>query len=104
MPDCRTLASRVDSLRRTLPISGHPRSMLLAELRLRKAAGRATPKVKIIDVFDLGDDGGVMCRFLLDDGDARSFVAPLSQVALVRRHPLAQAIAACRRPSRVGAV
>lgn len=89
------LARKIDRLRRTLPVSGYPRPTLLTELRIRKAVGRSTPQLKVIDVIDTGDGKELLCRFLVGDHDARSFVAPLSQIALDRRHPLARAVANC---------
>jgi hypothetical protein len=89
--DRQSLHRRLDRLRRTLPASGHPRSALLAELRARGAAGRAAPRLSVIDIFDAGQEGGLMCRFFVADQGARSFVAPLSHIAFDRRHPLARA-------------
>lgn len=97
------LARKIDRLRRTLPVSGYPRPTLLAELRVRKAAGRSMPQLTVIDIIDPGEGKGLLCRFLVDDRDARSFVAPLSQIALDRRHPVARAVAMQRRPPRAGA-
>jgi hypothetical protein len=48
----------------------------------------------------MGEGHDVLCRFVIADRDARSFIAPLSQIALDRRHPLARALAPQRRPSR----
>lgn len=97
------LARKIDRLRRTLRASGYPRPTLLSELRIRKAVGRSTPKLTVIDLIDAGEGKGLLCRFLVDDRDARSFVSPLSQIALDRRHPLARAIAMQARPPRAGA-
>jgi hypothetical protein len=45
----------------------------------------------VLDIFDAGEDRGVMCRFAItEDGEASSFIAPLAQVALARRHPAAR--------------
>lgn len=96
------LARKIDRLRRTLPVSGYPRPTLLMELRIRKAVGRSTPKLKVIDIFDVGNGQALMCRFLVCEHDARSFIAPLSQIALDRCHRPAQAVAMHRGPSRAG--
>jgi len=81
----------VENLRRTLPLSAHPRPPLLAFLRARGLNVRAAPRLVILDVFDAGEGCGLMCRFAIaEDGEASSFIAPLAQVALARRHPAAR--------------
>ncbi len=78
----------VQNLRRALPLSAHPRPPLLAFLRSRGLIGRAAPRLVVLDIFDAGAAGGPMCRFAIaEDGEAASFIAPLAQVALQRRHP-----------------
>lgn len=100
--DHASLSREIDRLRTSLPVSGYPRPALLAELRSRKAAGRSAPKLRVIDILDAGSDKGLMCRFLVVDKDARSFVAPISQIALDRRHPMAQAVATHCNTTRSG--
>jgi hypothetical protein len=81
----------VENLRRTLPLSAHPRPPLLAFLRARGLNGRGAPRLIVLDIFDAGATGGLMCRFAIaEDGEAASFIAPLAQVALARRHPAAR--------------
>lgn len=90
--------SLVHSLRGALPLSAYPRPPLLAFLRERGAIGRNTPRLVVIDIFDAGATQGLMCRFeIADDVNASGFVAPLAQIALDRRHPLAQRLASRRR-------
>ncbi len=89
--DCAKRGSLVQNLRRTLPLSAHPRPALIAFLRARGLIGRAAPRLIVLDVFDAGEDRGLMCRFAIaEDGEASSFIAPLAQVALARRHPAAR--------------
>ena len=83
-------------LRLTLPLSAHPRPALIAFLRERGVVAHGAPRLVVLDVFDAG---GMMCRFALaEDGDASSFIAPLAQVALARRHPARLRVARRRRP------
>ncbi|PPD02919.1 MAG: hypothetical protein CTY30_13085 [Methylocystis sp.] len=90
--------SLVHHLRDALPLSARPRPALLAFLRARGAIGRSAPRLVLVDIFDAGTQG-LMCRFeIADEIDApSSFVAPLTQLALDRRHPLAQRLAERRR-------
>ncbi|MDP3552931.1 hypothetical protein [Methylocystis sp.] len=81
----------IHNLRRALPLAAHARPALLAFLRARGVNGRGAPRLIVLDVFDAGEDRGLMCRFAIaEDGEASSFIAPLAQVALARRHPAAR--------------
>ncbi|MBM3577493.1 MAG: hypothetical protein FJX40_07480 [Alphaproteobacteria bacterium] len=83
--------SLVHNLRGALPLSAHPRPPLLAFLRERGAIGRNAPRLVVVDIFDAGETQGLMCRFeIAGDVNVSGFVAPLAQIALDRRHPLAQ--------------
>ena len=73
----------IDNLRRALPLAAHPRPPLIAFLRERGVIGRGAPRLVVLDIFDAGAAGGLMCRFAMaEDGEASSFIAPLAQVAL----------------------
>ncbi len=79
----------VQNLRRALPVSAHARPALLAFLRARGAIGRASPRLMIVDIFDAGEDRGVMCRFTIaGETEGAAFVAPLAQLALDRRRAI----------------
>ncbi|MBI5314205.1 MAG: hypothetical protein HZB28_14040 [Methylocystis sp.] len=97
--------SLIHSLRDALPLSARPRPALLAFLRAHGAVGRSAPRLVVIDIFDAGGTQGLMCRFeIAGKVDAPSYVAPLTQLALDRRHPLAQRLAERRRRApRTGA-
>lgn len=86
--DCAKRGSLVQNLRRALPLSAHPKRALIGFLRERGVVTRGAPRLVVLDIFDAGAAGGVMCRFAIaEDGEASSFIAPLEQVALQRRHP-----------------
>jgi len=89
----------VQRLRRALPLPAYPRPALLAFLRTHRAIGGCAPRLILTDVFDAGGAGGIMCRFAIADVDASRFVAPLDQLALDRRRPVAREAAAYRRQS-----
>ncbi|RNJ48265.1 hypothetical protein D1O30_00140 [Methylocystis hirsuta] len=97
--------SLIHHLRDALPLSARPRPALLAFLRARGAIGRSAPRLVVVDIFDAGGAQGLMCRFeIAGETDASSFVAQLTQLALDRRHPLAQRLAERRRRAqRTGA-
>jgi hypothetical protein len=81
----------IHNLRRALPVSAHARPALIAFLRERGVIARGATRLVILDIFDAGDAGGVMCRFAIaEDSEAASFIAPLAQLALARRHPAAR--------------
>jgi hypothetical protein len=74
------------NLRRALPVSAHARPALLDFMRARSVIGHASPRLTIIDIFDAGQDRGLMCRFAIaGEAEGRGFVAPLAQLALDRR-------------------
>ncbi|NUJ80409.1 hypothetical protein HUN39_10295 [Methylocystis sp. FS] len=90
--------SLVQNLRRALPLSAHPKQALIAFLRERGVVTRGAPRLVVLDIFDAGAAGGLMCRFAIaEDGEASSFIAPLTQVALYRRHPGARSRVVRRR-------
>jgi hypothetical protein len=94
----------IHNLRRALPVAAHARPPLIASLRARGVIGRGAPRLIVLDVFDAGEDRGLMCRFAIaEDGEASSFIAPLAQVALARRHPAARLRAGRERQPRPGA-
>ncbi|WP_292534264.1 hypothetical protein [Methylocystis sp.] len=88
------------NLRRVLPVSAHARPPLISFLRARGAFGRRSPRLTVIDVFDAGEDRGLMCRFTIaGETDGAAFVAPLAQLALERRRAAAPDAALRRRHS-----
>jgi hypothetical protein len=96
--DCAKRGSLVQNLRRALPLSAHARPALVTFLRARGYTGRASPRLIVLDVFDAGAAGGIMCRFAIDnDGKASGLMAPLAQIALERRFAAAGSRVARRR-------
>ena len=86
--DCANKGRFVQNLRRALPLSAHPRPPLIGFLRERGVVTRGAPRLVVLDIFDAGAAGGLMCRFAIaEDSEASSFIAPLAQVALERRYP-----------------
>jgi hypothetical protein len=88
----------VQRLQRALPLGARGRPALLAFLRARGIIGGIAPKLKVIGIFPSGAQSEFMCRFTVEDGvGAETFVAPLDQIALDRRHPVARKLDLCRR-------
>lgn len=91
----------LERLRRSLPASAHARQPLLGYLQSRRIIGSTSPTLRIVNVF-LNDHGeNIMCQFTID-GDASTsiFVAPLTQIALDRRHPAAREALKATAPAR----
>lgn len=88
-------------LQRQLPLYAHCRPSLLGFLRARIGNVSIAPRLKITGVFRADCAGGIICKIVLDDGLAQQqvFVAPLEDLAIDRRHPIAQEIAT-RKPRR----
>ncbi|MFZ3182461.1 MAG: hypothetical protein WA156_20165 [Methylocystis silviterrae] len=94
----------IHHLRRALPLSAHARPALIAFLREHGVIARGATRLVILDIFDAGDAGGVMCRFAIaENSEASSFIAPLAQVALERRHPARLRAGRRRQPPPPGA-
>ncbi|MGD9657641.1 MAG: hypothetical protein AB7U61_08385 [Methylocystis sp.] len=91
----------LDRLKRSLPVSAHARQLLLGRLQSRRVVGSTSPTLRIVNVF-LNDRGQkIMCQFTIDgDASTRIFVAPLTQLALGRRHPAAREAAKAIAPRR----
>ncbi|MGJ0424668.1 hypothetical protein [Methylocystis sp.] len=102
--DCAKKGRLVHHLRRALPLSAHARPALIAFLRERGVITRGATRLVILDIFDAGDAGGVLCRFAIaEDSEASSFIAPLTQVAIERRHPARLRAGRRRQPPPPGA-
>ncbi len=88
----------VQRLQRALPLGARGRPALLAFLRTRGIIGSIAPRLKVIGIFPSGAQSEFMCRFTIE-GSARdeTFVAPLGQLALDRRHPATQKLDVRRR-------
>lgn len=83
-----TSSQFIHQLRRALPLPAHARPALTVFLRERGVVTRGAPRLVILDVFNAGEVGGLMCRFAVaENRDSSNFIAPLAQVALERRHP-----------------
>jgi hypothetical protein len=88
----------VQRVQRALPLGARGRPALLAFLRARGVIGSIAPRLKVIGIFPAGSQGEFLCRFTVEDGDwAETFVAPLGQLALDRRHSAARKLDLCRR-------
>jgi hypothetical protein len=91
----------LDQLRRSLPAAAHARQPLLGYLQSTQIIGSTSPRLRIINVFPNDHGENIMCQFTIDgDASARIFVAPLTQVALNRRHPAAREAAKAIAPRR----
>ena len=87
-------------LQRQLPLLAHGRPALLDFLRARGVIGSGSPRLKVVGVFQAGQRGDLMCRFIIEgDVSNQSFVVPLTGVALSRRHPAARELAQHRKQS-----
>jgi len=83
-----TSSQFIHQLRGALPLPAHARPALIVFLRERGVVTRGAPRLVILDVFNAGEVGGLMCRFAVaENSDSSNFIAPLAQVALERRHP-----------------
>jgi len=89
----------VQKLRRALPLTAHGRPPLAAMLSRNHDCANLMPRVTVTDVFDAGEENGLMCRIDVQGGiDAPVVVvAPVTQLAFNRRHPIAREIAAYRK-------
>jgi hypothetical protein len=88
----------VEEARRSLPAPAYPRRTLMEFLQTRGVISRDMPRLSVIDIFNVGDRAGLMCRFVVvRGGEPGAFVAPLNQLALDRCHPLARMLAALRQ-------
>lgn len=80
--DMQLLRRRIASPRRVI---AYARAPLIVFLRERLVALSASPRLILTDVIDGSPDHEPMCRFMVDgDAQARSFVAPLSQLSFGR--------------------
>lgn len=68
---------------RAVPFLARGKPQLLRFLRSRSLIGQETPTLKVIGVFDVGGDGGLMCHFVIQGQDpSQSLVAPAKQLSL----------------------
>jgi hypothetical protein len=88
----------VQKLRRALPLMAHGRPSLTAVLG-RSLSSNLMPRVTVTDVFYAGEENGLMCRIDVQGlaDEPMVVVAPVTQLAFNRRHPIARDIAAYRK-------
>ncbi len=87
------------TMRRYLPLAASPRGRLSASLR-GAAPNRPVPdRCMVTNVFDAGDERGLMCQLLIGDGASNLslIVAPVTELSFHRRYPFAREIADYRR-------
>ena len=89
----------VEKLRRALPLTAHGRPSLTATLSRNFYCANLMPRVTVTDVFYAGEKSGLMCRVDVHGlaGEPVVVVAPVTQLAFNRRHPVARDIAAYRK-------
>jgi len=89
----------VQKLRRALPLTAHGRPSLTAVLGRSLACANLMPRVTVTDVFYAGEENGLMCRVDVHGvtDEPVVVVAPVTQLAFNRRHPVARDIAAYRK-------
>ena len=89
----------MQKLRRALPLTAHGRPPLTAALRRGLSCANLLPRVTVTDVFYAGEANGLMCRIDVHKGidDSVVVVAPVTQLAFNRKHPVAREIAAYRK-------
>jgi len=89
----------VQKLRRALPLTAHGRPSLTAVLGRSLSSANLMPRVTVTDIFYAGEENGLMCRVDVQ-GLAEEpvvVVAPVTQLAFNRKHPIARDIAAYRK-------
>jgi hypothetical protein len=90
---CKGTLGLVELARQSLPASAYPRKTLMEFLHKRGVLSMDMPKLSVVDVFNAGESAGLMCRFVVARGQVSGpFVAPLNQLAIDRRHPLARVL------------
>ncbi len=89
----------VQKLRRALPLTAHGRPPLTEALRRSLACANLMPRVTVTDVFYAGEENGLMCRIDVQGlaDEPMVVVAPVTQLAFNRRHPIARDIDAYRK-------
>ena len=89
----------VRKLRRALPLTAHGRPSLTAALRQRLPGAIVMPRVTVTDVFYGGEKDGLMCRVHVQGAidEPLVVVAPITQLAFNRWHPIAHDIAVYRK-------
>jgi len=100
MISCELRAEQlVQKLRRALPLAAHGRPPLMLALRQRLPGAILMPRVTITDAFYAGEKNVLMCRIDLhgEIDEPVVVLAPITQLAFNRSHPIARDIAAYRK-------
>lgn len=71
-----------------LPIRAHATKQLLPSLKISK------PGVQIIEVINLGDEGGISCLLKVSEQDTTAHLVSLTHLRLANSHPLAKDVRA----------
>jgi len=97
--DFAMTSTEMHKLRRALSLTAHGRPPLTAALRRSLACANHMPRVTVTDVFYAGEEKGLMCRIDVQGeiDEPVVVVAPVTQLAFNRKHPIARDIAAYRK-------
>lgn len=91
----------MSKLHRFLPVRAHARPSLLGRLKIENPEIQITSLLYISNIYDCGSSG-LMCTIQLDSGITSSpmLVAPIDQISLCRRHPIARELKQYRRAAK----
>ena len=99
MIDNQDQAERLlQKLTEALPLSALATPALLASLRGRSSAAKITVNCTVTKVFYLGDEGGITCHVIFDEGENDEvFLVSITHLAFDRRLSVAREIAAYQK-------
>ena len=86
----------IDKIKAQLPLPVYAGRGLIHSMREHGIHIKARRRIMVIDVFYMGDEGGIMCALEPLGEGKEAFLSSLTHVE-VARHPLAKAIRAYQR-------
>jgi hypothetical protein len=91
--------SLANRLQRFLPLRAYGRPPLIGMLRRHSPYTTASSRLLVMNVFDAGEQSGLMCKVHLASGASASsvLVVPVTLLAFDRRHPISREVAEYRR-------
>lgn len=98
-PSAHHSQSLVSRLQRFLPLRAYGRPPLIGMLRKHSPDMTASSRLMVTNVYDAGDQSGLMCKIDFAPGAARRpiLVVPITLLAFDRRHPISRDVAEYRR-------
>jgi len=84
----------IENMKARLPIPAHASKPFVRLMRKQGIEMKTSPKLQIVDVLYLGDDGGIACAIKGAGDEKRAIIVSITHLVIEESHPLAKEVRA----------